>query len=533
MNQSIYGRENPQNQYVSTDPIINPIHQGMSTQKVTLGPIIGKTTDTSARVMLEFLQDGEEVLTLTAPDGQTHTCRRHVIANRPVVFQFDNLLPQTKYTVTSNYPFQCTSAFRTLSLGPAPINFAFLSCNSRKAAKKYHDKNNLWSDLGSRACSDQVDYIIHLGDQVYADYCNDIYERCIKILESTPKKDWPKAGLTIQEMMREEYRQTYGGRLEAIALANCPNLMQFDDHEFRDDMGFRPEDSDPETADGYYIQLMRVIYYEYQRQLRDDIDFSNLDAIKYEFHSHIINNIGLFFLDYRGKGSWLRAPEKGQLGKLQWEALERALDPYNGDFKNCNMFILVSPIPVVLYSHGWTKVIKQVIDDAQEEWEFEHQEEHARLLNLMEQWKRTGNGTREVFIVGGDVHHAGFTDIKKGNQTVFCQMVTSGMCQKGLGPAAMFMSRLMMRVGRKIYDDWTFKHHDWTARNNYGLVSLTDPGTNSFSAQIVTSRRHSSIRLEKPMFYNFHLAKYGQKADKKYAKFVQGENKNKVGCKFY
>ena len=298
MNQSLYGRD----QDIDT----GPISQGTQPQKVTLGPIIGKTTDTSARVMLEFSQDGEEVLTLTAPDGQTHTCLRRFHANRPVVFQFNNLLPKTKYTVTSKYPFQCTSAFRTLSSGPDPINFAFLSCNSRKAAAGYHDKNNLWSDLGARACSGQVDYIIHLGDQVYADYCNDTYDRCMKLLKSHPKKDWPEIAVTVQEMMREEYRQTWGGRLQAIAMANCPNLMQFDDHEFRDDLGFRPEDTDPETPDGYYVQLMRDVYYEYQRQLREDIDFSNLDAIKYEFHSHIFNNIGMFFVDYRGKGSWLR-----------------------------------------------------------------------------------------------------------------------------------------------------------------------------------------------------------------------------------
>ena len=524
MIQSNYGRENPQEQYIYTGPINQgtQYQQYQQSQKVTLGPIIGKTTDTSARVMLEFSQDGEEVLTLTAPDGQTHTCLRRFHANRPVVFQFNNLLPKTKYTVTSKYPFQCTSAFRTLSSGPDPINFAFLSCNSRRAAVDYPDRNNLWSDIGSRACSGQLDYIIHLGDQVYADNGNDVYDRCMKLLKENPKQEWPGIAVKVQEMMREEYRQTWGGRLQAVALANCPNLMQFDDHEVRDDLGFRPEDADPETPDGYYIQLMRVVYYEYQRQLREDIDFSNLDAIKYEFHSHIFNNIGMFFVDYRGKGCWLQAPEPGQLGKLQWEALERALDPVNGEFKNCHMFIMVSTIPVVLYSHGWTRAVYRAVDDAQEEWAFEHQEEHGRFLNLMEKWKRAGNGAREVFIVGGDVHHAGFTDIKKGNQTVFCQMVTSGVCQNGPGTMAMLMSKLMMKTSHKIYEDWTFRHHGWTGRNNYGIVSVIDPKTNTFAAQLITSNRHSRIREEKAMFYNSPVAKYGQKA-----------SKNKASCKFF
>ena len=33
---------------------------------------------------------------------------------------------------------------------------------------------NLWGDLAVRAVNNQVDYIIHLGDQIYADYYNDV-----------------------------------------------------------------------------------------------------------------------------------------------------------------------------------------------------------------------------------------------------------------------------------------------------------------------------------------------------------------------
>ncbi len=63
-------------------------------------------------------------------------------------------------------------------------------------------------------------------------------------------------------------------------LAQVPRLTIYDDHEVRDDWGSRPEDSDPNSNEPDYLfgQLCKKAYYEYQRQLREDIDFNNLEA---------------------------------------------------------------------------------------------------------------------------------------------------------------------------------------------------------------------------------------------------------------
>lgn len=228
--------------------------------------------------------------------------------------------------------------------------------------------------------------------------------------------------------------------------------MQFDDHEVRDDLGFRPEDSDPNTVDGFYVQA-RCVYYEYQRQLREDIDFSNLDKLQYEFHAHILNNIGLFFLDYRGKNSWLKAPEKGQIGKAQWAALNQAFKPIEGGFDKCDMVILVSTLPLVMYSSGWTRFVEKFVDEAQEEWEFKHVDEHTKLLALMDDWKVAKKGSRELFVVGGDVHHCGHTDIYRDGRRAFSQLVTSGICQEMPKEAVMIFSKIMMGTSNKIDDE--------------------------------------------------------------------------------
>lgn len=471
-------------------------------QKISLGPIIGKVTSTEARVLVEYTQDSLETLSLIAPDGQQIDSQKQVLANRPTVFQFTGLTPKTIYTVASSIPFPVeNSSFRTLSSEPAPINFAFNSCNSRKTYNRYDDKNNLWGDIAGKALRKEIDYIIHLGDQIYVDYYNDVYDKCIALIKKTPRENWDEIAEQVRELIRIEYRLTFGGKLEALALANCPSIMQFDDHEARDDLGFRPEDTDPNTVDGFYLQQARFVYYEYQRQLREDVDFSNIDSVKYEFHSHILNNVGLFFLDYRGKNSWLKAPEKGHLGKAQWAALKKAFKPVGGDFENCQMTIVVSTIPLVMYSTGWTRLIKAFVDDAQEGWEFQSQQEHAEFLSLLDDWKIAKNGAREVFAVGGDVHHAGHTDILRDNRKSFSQLITSGICQEMVTEWELLLSKLAMGTDHRIYEDWKFQHYGWTKRNNYGLVSVANSATPSFTVQLITSTPNSEIQQEELVTY--------------------------------
>ncbi len=473
-----------------------------SFQKISLGPIIGKVTSSDARILVEYTQNSFETLSLISPEGKKLDCKKQVFANRPTAFLFTGLLPKTIYKVASNSPFPVeSSSFRTLSSEPAPINFAFNSCNSRRSYNKFNDKNNLWGDIAAKALRKEIDYIIHLGDQIYADYYNDVYNNCMELIQSTPRENWDEIADQVRELIRIEYRLTFGGKLEALALANCPSIMQFDDHEARDDLGFRPEDCDPNTADGFYLQQARFVYYEYQRQLREDIDFSNIDSVKYEFHAHILNNVGLFFLDYRGKNSWLKAPEKGHLGKAQWTALKKAFKPIGGDFENCQMAIIVSTIPVVMYSTGWTRLIKAFVDDAQEGWEYKSQQEHVEFLSLLDDWKIAKNGSREVFAVGGDVHHAGHTDLLRDNRKSFSQMITSGICQEMPSEWELLFSKLAMGTDQRIYDDWRFHHHDWTRRNNYGLVSIKNSITPSFTAQLISSTPDSEIEREKIVTY--------------------------------
>lgn len=487
---------------------IMPVQMQVS-QKITLGPIIGKVTYDSARVLVEYAYNATETLSLIAPNGSKVDCQRQVIANRPVVFEFRGLSPKTIYKVVSASPFPAgDSSFRTLDTKAAPTNFAFVSCNSRKTYEKYTDERNLWSDVSRRAVNKELDYIIHTGDQVYMDYYNNIYDRCMELIKKTPQNAWSQIVEEVREILRAECRLTFGGKLQAIAMANSPNIMQYDDHDARDDLGFRKEDKDPSTPDGFYVQQARWVYYEYQRQLREDIDFSKLDSIKYEFHAHILNNIGIFILDYRGKNSWLRAPETGQLGTLQWEALKRVFKPHGGDFDKCELAILVSPLAFVLFSQGWTGIIGKFIDDARENWAYNNQKEQIELMNLLDDWKIAKKGKRDLFIVAGDVHMSGHTDIFRDGRRAFGQVVTSGICQEPPADYTMIFSKIAEGTSQKLQDGWTFDHHGWSLRNNYAIVSVKSLAmTPVYTVRTITTELKGAIKEEPIVEYSGKIVK--------------------------
>ena len=106
--------------------------------------------------------------------------------------------------------------------------------------------------MANKALSKEIDYIFHIGDQIYADLDNDLYDRCVKKLKQTAPAKWNHIAEELREMIREEYRLTWNNPPQRLAMANCANLSIIDDHEVRDDWGFRPEDSDPLSVDGFY-----------------------------------------------------------------------------------------------------------------------------------------------------------------------------------------------------------------------------------------------------------------------------------------
>jgi hypothetical protein len=59
----------------------------------------------------------------------------------------------------------------------------------------------------------------------------------------------------MKEIIRHKYRRTFNFPPTAKILANVPNFMFLDDHDVRDDWGWRPEDWDPTSKDYLYGRM--------------------------------------------------------------------------------------------------------------------------------------------------------------------------------------------------------------------------------------------------------------------------------------
>jgi hypothetical protein len=170
---------------------------------VTVGPVIGKVTTTSSRILVEVNRTG--VLTLvvnkiklekqpsflqrqitpgkqfnlsttgakTQPSqqGRPHMKKLHkeVEANRPSVFEFRDLEPDTRYSVEiKGCRGSVTGSFRTFpAVPPQNMTVGVISCNkifiTEQAIPMHSD---LWAHLAKSVEAGNIDLLVHLGDQV-------------------------------------------------------------------------------------------------------------------------------------------------------------------------------------------------------------------------------------------------------------------------------------------------------------------------------------------------------------------------------
>ena len=449
--------------------------------KVTVGPIIGKVTHNTARVLVEFTKSEQVVCYLQSPSGEVKTCYSTSKANVPIVFSFDNLKPKTQYRVTLSCPLsRGESSFWTLrenNDNPGSLKTGLVSCNEIVRQYMKPKDKDLWAHLGGLVRSHALDYVFHIGDQVYMDVAGDdktkhIYGKCHKILSETSKKKWKSKVPELLELLRQEYRRTWTYPSVAFVLANVPNLMICDDHEFRDDWGFRAEDSKPGTIDNFYGELARQVYYEYQRQLREDIPWDNLKSLKNEYHYHILNGVGVSFMEYRGCRSWFQEEKLKETltGKAQKEWIF-SLFKKGGKLDQVDSTIFVTPVPFFLLSHFLSELAYLKSNDLQEHYTYHNVPQLIELLDLLREWKERRQG-REILIAAGDAHLGGWTDVWYKKKKIFSQFVSSAINSAEATKVEKAILDVLMKVGR-LNKDYSFFHYEWKRENNFGLIETS------------------------------------------------------------
>ena len=186
-------------------------------------------------------------------DGPTLDKDVDCTAHRVSTVTFTGLESDARYELTFlNVKSRVTSTITTLIDGwkvspHLPLNLGIVSCNMVAVTRDLEvPESDLWIDLRRRVAAHELDYVLHIGDQIYADEKRDrnngkeyqlVFKSGVEMIEDLPTSDWPACAVHIKELYRQLYRETWTHPPTAFVLANCPSLMIYDDHDFRDDWG--------------------------------------------------------------------------------------------------------------------------------------------------------------------------------------------------------------------------------------------------------------------------------------------------------
>lgn len=456
----------------------------MKSMKVTVGPIIGKVTATSARILLEIDDSAEIELTLTA-DGEQHRQTSQFSAGLPHAVQFNGLQPATRYRVDVTNLTTVASQFKTASDDTQPMRFGVVSCNNLRVMQAM-EAPDLWETIAATHTTGSVepfDVLLHIGDQVYGDH---IFERFKQQVEDGGQRGFATA-LAIQEAYRDLYRTQWQHPSVRHVLANVPNLMMWDDHDIRDDWGSREADWDPDSVDYFIGQQARRVFHEYQRQLWTDISVETDPAA--EHHLHRWGNVGLLMLDIRGGRSFHRSFNLPFLGRQQWRDLQAAFSP-KGYFSDIETLLVASSVPIVFLNPWITTIIGSTpnlsggVNDLRDHWSYGvHRREQNLFLELLAQWKAEPNTKRDIQLIGGDDHMGSQTDIwHKG--VPFCkQLISSPVTNEPPTGGFVFTVQALQRI-EPMLGDFRFRHAPMINQRNFGIVEVdVSAENNRFNAR--------------------------------------------------
>ena len=210
------------------------------------------------------------------------------------------------------------------------------------------------------------------------------------IIKNKDPSQWQYFYDDIISKMKELYRSTWSVKV-AEAMANCPNLMMYDDHEIHNNFGYKESYNDLSKPDSYICSCARRVYYEYQRQLREDIDFIDFQNVTSDYWSCILNGVGFYFLDHRGSRSWYKdLKDNNFFGKPQLKDIESSL---REKFASCAIVIVLCTNPLVLHTETESKNGEEI-----EEFIYNDVKGYEKFLNMLHTHKQVNK--QEVFLLG-------------------------------------------------------------------------------------------------------------------------------------
>jgi len=196
--------------------------------RLRLGPVVGHTDDTSAKVWIQVADDPTDYKLRVSGEGLFD-----FISTEPVGVEFGTaiarateLRPDWKYTYSVTRGGRrvpgSKGSFRTMPQPSslAPIVFCAVSCNTLST-------DGVWPQMAKFIKDAQPSFLMMMGDQVYID-------------EDEPnvfKEHYQSDSATRRRALAEKYRLSWSRPIVQQVLANIPTYMVWDDHEIRDGFG--------------------------------------------------------------------------------------------------------------------------------------------------------------------------------------------------------------------------------------------------------------------------------------------------------
>eukprot|EP00455_Lapot_gusevi_P056160 TRINITY_DN925_c0_g3_i1.p1 TRINITY_DN925_c0_g3~~TRINITY_DN925_c0_g3_i1.p1 ORF type:complete len:481 (+),score=104.80 TRINITY_DN925_c0_g3_i1:22-1443(+) len=458
--------------------------------KILLGPVIGKTTSTSTRVLIEVNCDCQVTCVLTNPQTQQeHRVSSQLRADWPFAFAIDDLQPQTAYKVHFEGVWngeERHGLVRTMSAQPQQLRVVAAACDKMGRRGPVDLMSKLYTNLVQPGL---VDLIIRHGDQVYADPA---FDQGVRILRDPTIPEHEKDHRILM-CYKEIYRATWNVPSCQTLLANAPHLMLWDDHEVRNDWGTMAQDTNPASADWRIALQARKAYWQYQRQLWDDIANVDNRLKDPECHLHRWGAFGIILLDSRGCRSFAAdphdPPNRKFLGQHQHDIIRAALKP-DGLLGDVRGLVVVMSMPPV-YCNAALSSCMSCIPPLVDKMGFGlHNEEQGVFLDMLDEWKGKA-GERQLLLLGGDLHYGMRSTISFQGRFIAQQMVSSAISNSPPPCCSYWFLRCFMACccccsyggGHSV------SHEEFINERNFAFIQLDAPaiGSATLQARFITA----------------------------------------------
>jgi len=264
--------------------------------------------------------------------------------------------------------------------------------------------------------------------------------------------------------LADVYRFTWTLPFTAHCLARCPHYMIWSDNDIYNDFTIA------EGVAPTLIKLGQQTYRLYQRALWDENIYDDSEHTE-EQHFHKFGALGVMILDMRGNRvnpDGQQFPDRPIVSETQWKQIEAMCAD-----DSIKALIVCSEIPFVSESPEKVKAGAEKFPFLKDHWAY-CPDELFRLLDLLFNWKKAGNGTREVVLVGGDIH-VGVKSVVRDSQSgleikqITASPITNHVCDY-------FPAREGSLSDRYSYTNVSLDHE-----KNYGyfVVNIAEDGSSA------------------------------------------------------